>query len=221
MLIIFGNGSGESVLGLQDTESICESCGSSSKHTANVFYRYAHIFYLMSFVTSREYTDVCPACDHATSLDKAAVKGKFKDTVPFIRKNGWMLCILAFAAFGALSLLSASDRAERTARIVAAPAVNDMYLANMAQIDGSGYALSDSPDNREKNAFGAMRLIKIEGDRLYFAVSTKAYSKKKGLRRIANSKSENMQFDTSDPLTLSRTDVQSLVQKDIIYEAWR
>ena len=221
MLIIFGSGSGESVLGHQDTESLCESCGNSSQHTVKVFYRYAHIFYLMSFLTSRQYADVCPVCNSATSLNKADVKGKYKDTVPFIRKKGWMLCILLVAAFVAFALYSTAQQDERNAQIIAAPAISDLYFANLAKIPGSGYAPSDSPDNKEKNAYGAMRLIKIEGDTLYFAVATKAYSKKSGLRKIAKSKTESMVFDTKDPLILSLSDVQSLTRQDIIYEARR
>lgn len=219
MMVIYGGGSGESVLGHNDISTKCRLCGNTSIHIIKVLYRYMHLFYLMSWVTSREYVSVCPVCNHVVGLDKAIVKEKYpKDTVPFIRKKGWLLCIGLFVAFFAFAAYSSAKEFEETERIAASPMVNDIYLTNLAKVINSGYDTKKSGDSKNAQAFGLMKLVKAEGDALYFAISAQAFTKKSGLRDALRKGDEGLAFDTEDLLVIHKEDVLWLAQKHIIFD---
>ncbi len=221
-MIIWGSGGGASVVGLANAEHVCPVCDKRSRHSIEVHYRYAHIWYLLSWLTSREYLDVCAICKNGVPLDKARTREAYpKDNIPFIRKKGWLLCLGLLAVLFAFGAYANSRQSDQVKGFIFSPMVNDIYLADLSEIAGSGYTPDSSADNAKKSAYGLMKLMEIEEDDLYFATSASAYSRKKDLRKVSQSDYGNIEFGVDDIVVLSKDEVLSLHEKGVIFDAVR
>ena len=216
-MIIWGSGGGQETLG-DLGEHECGACEKKSGFTAILNYTYRHIWYLLSFVSKREYYAVCDNCNNAVPIDKAEAKKMFpKDQIPFIRKNGWVLGAVALAVFLVVMVIGSNAKNKKNEEYLASPMVNDLYLADLAKVPNSGYDERDDV----KNAYGIMKLIKVTDEGVDFVASTKANDKKSGLRKALRSSKETIKYDMSDVLQFSREDIRALYDKSVIYEIRR
>lgn len=222
MIFIFGRGSGESVLGYRES-CTCKLCGNTSRQSIKVLYNYLHLFYIVSSVFSREYARVCPICNHRVPLEKSFVTEQYpKDTVPFIRKKGWLLSLGLLVAFAAYAVYASSKERTILENIASTPQINDIYQANLARIKFSGYTSATDADGKKiENAFGLLKLVKIQEDSLYFILSYEAFTKKTALRKAMHDKDEGLAFDTEYELVLRKEDLLTLAKRSIIFDANR
>jgi hypothetical protein len=221
MIFFYGSGEGDAVLGSAG-EYTCPSCGEMSAFSAVVHYTYYHLYWLFSFVTGRQYRAVCGNCGATTPIDPATTRERFpKDAIPFIRRRGWMLVLAAVGAlvvyFGVAGHFENQARAERERAYLASPRKNDVYLANLAKVDGSGFPT-------DKGAlFGVMKLMETEdedGD-LTFATSTVAYESVKDLRNILGKRPRDIKYDTDGLLYLTPEECRRLHGEGVIIEVRR
>jgi hypothetical protein len=138
MFIIWGSG-GDSVRISPPQPGECPDCHQVGTHSYWLVYRYFHFFFLLGFVTKREYRVGCDRCNSNVAIDPRHIPVEFlrNQPIPFFRRWG-LLAGGAVAAVGMLMLLisvivfvafSPGDRA----RAQAANQRRDAELKDMKQ----------------------------------------------------------------------------------------
>ena len=216
MFIVWGRGGGRSVMG-ELAEDKCEACGEKVARTAFVDFTYWHIWYLFSFLTGRRYQTACNACGAVAPYDKTEAKLRFqRDNIPFLRKNGWAVCVSLLALLFIFGAVSSDSNRRRLEAMLDAPLAGDIYLADLSKIDNSGYASNTSAMH------GAMALVdKLEDGRFIVATSDVAYNKKSGFAGKMRKGEVSFTYDEDDPLLLSREDFAKLYGERVIYDGKR
>lgn len=215
MLLIWGNGSGRSLMG-ELPEEKCPDCGEKAPRTAFVDFKYWHIWYLFSFLTGREYHTACNACGAVAPYDKTEAKLQFsRDNIPFIRKNGWTVVAGLVALFLAFGAMSSREKRRKIEGMLAAPQNSDVYLADLSKVANSGY------EQGGKKMYGAMVLVeKLEGGGFIVATSDNAFTKKSALSK-AMKEGFTYSHDEEDPLILSREELSTLYRDGILFDGMR
>ena len=215
-MIVYGSGGGVAKLG-DVGETTCPACGESSNLSAIVTYRYWHIWYILSFLVGRDYYVVCDKCENAAPISAAQAKQQFpRDTVPFIRKSGWLLVaipVLFFVLVGAFGSWSSN---KKMAAFLAEPQVNDIYLADMFKIPGSGFI----PKPGFKNGYGAMKLVEMDDDLMIFATTLQASTHKSEVNKSLKN-TGGVVYDMDELVELSKDEVAKLRGSGAIYEIRR
>ncbi len=220
MLFVYGSGKGKAVLG-EGVVQPCPACKTEAVINPVVEYSYFHIWWLFSFVTGRKYALACSNCEASAPVDAALIREKYPhDNIPFIRKNGWLVVVIPVMLAIAAGIIGGAIGDMRTKSHAAAPAVNDLYLANLAKVEGSGFE-TDGNNAKRHQAFGTMKLIEIDGDDLVFATSMSAYDKASALRKALKDEPGDFEYDMDEPVTLTRQSVEKLLSGKVILEIRR
>lgn len=215
MLFIWGNGGGNTSEGTIGTCK-CEVCDKEVPFDATIHYRYFHFWYLFSFLTSRKYVYECSNCHNGYTVEASEFKKKFpKNHIPFIRKAGWLVCLILIASLVALASKSAGEHTNQLQTYLTTPAVNDLYVVDFRQIENSGFT-------KGNNAFGVMKLEKIrENGDYYFLISSHAYTKKRGVEKLLKDPTSIKFADKEDGMTFTKQQLQSLKDSKIILNVVR
>ncbi|HEY0781337.1 MAG TPA: hypothetical protein VGE98_02700 [Thermoanaerobaculia bacterium] len=104
-MIIWGSGGKVVDLGLTGYEH-CEVCEKTRPFHVYLKYRYAHLYYIFSWVTKRQYVKACEVCGRGSELQKADVPALLpqlpaSDPIPFMNRYGWLI---GLSILGALLL---------------------------------------------------------------------------------------------------------------------
>lgn len=101
-MIIWGSGGGLCIAGDAGVRD-CPICQSAQRFDLSVSYRYAHIWYVFSWVTHRKYLAICSRCHNGMAITKQAFQASVtKDPIPVMRRRGWLM----FPAIVALVLIA-------------------------------------------------------------------------------------------------------------------
>ncbi|XKM13983.1 hypothetical protein RCS94_02145 [Orbaceae bacterium ac157xtp] len=212
MFIIWGTGGNYSVAGSESFQR-CDDCNDTRDFLPVVFYRYFHIFYLFSFLTSRRYAYVCKECGDVQYISRSEFKQKFqKDNVPFIRKYGWLLCLIVLGAFIGFSKISEHNSTERALAAISQPQVDDVYYADLAKINNSGFG-------HERHAYGLMKIISEKNGNYFVVLSDSAYSHKKGVKQNLSTMSYSDLEE--DILPFTQKEIENLFNTNVIYKVER
>ncbi|MCD8351636.1 MAG: zinc ribbon domain-containing protein [Planctomycetaceae bacterium] len=216
MLLVWGSGGGRAVLG-ELPEEHCDACGEKSIATAFVEYKYWHLWYLFSFLVGRKYFKTCTACGSTVPYDKTEAKLHFpKDTVPFIRKKGWLVVALLIFSFVFVGAVGSWRNRAALSSMIAEPKMMDLYYADLSKVENSGYRQGGP------SVYGIMALIEERDDGTFLvATSTQAYAKKSQLEKEVKNDSIHCTYDDEDPLICSREQLENLVKGKIIYDGKR
>lgn len=216
MLLVWGSGDGRAVMGDMPVTK-CGTCGEMSPRTAVVVFKYWHVWYLFSFLTGRDYRTICKSCGAVATLDKIDARAAFpKDNIPFMKKKGWMVCAAAVFAFIFIAAIGNQMDEARLKGLLEAPAVGDLYAADLSRIPGSGY------EQGGKRMYGGMLLIeKLEDGGFIVATSDTAYDKKSGWRSEGDESEYSVSGIDGVPLTLSPADFAKLHGDGILYDGNR
>lgn len=215
-MIIWGNRDGASVLGDLEVRA-CPVCEKKVPFQARLYYKFIHIWYIISWITSREYKAVCSHCGNGIPMDKTEAKIKYpSDGIPFMRKNGWLVALILGLSILGYVYASIEEDNKRYQAYLSEPQVGDVYLANFKAISRSGFEKTT-----EKAAYGYMALVKIEDDKLVFVTCKKAFNKKKGVRKALSAGVGKNDYDMKTPLVLTKQRAQGLLENSIIYEIRR
>lgn len=220
MLLHYGTGGGESELGAFDALP-CPQCGGTARTTALVQYGYFHLWYLFSFLTDRNYMLRCESCRaerHPSEETIRELKERFpRDHIPFVYKNGALLCLRVLSAVLFLMSLADTFAAHRTDARIAAPQPGDLYLADLAAIDDSGFGLENPNILTGRKAYGSMRLVRFEDGRYFFASSHKAYEKMSELKKGLST----LQYDLETSFALTGAEMARLRGAGVIADVQR
>ncbi|MDR1520572.1 MAG: zinc ribbon domain-containing protein [Planctomycetota bacterium] len=215
----FGSGDGVSVLGGLG-EHKCPRCGENANFSVKAAYRYYHFCYLLSFLAKRDFFVQCDNCLLAKPVEQSAILAHFpSDRIPFIRKKGWLLVLISAAILISHAVIRQEINQRRLAALAENPRANDIYLANLARVEGSGFDPGSIDVARMGgSAWGAMKVLKIQGDRLVLATTLSAYSEKKRLER---SLGLTAKFDLDNPIVLTQREIAELLSSGVIYDIQR
>lgn len=195
----------------------CDNCNNNADFSAVVDYHYFHLWYIISFITSRKYAVVCDICNHGHYIDKTEFKNNYKaPKIPFMRRTGKYIAIILVALFIWLFFIgrdSNNHYQNRVSAFISQPMVNDLYLTDLTKIENSGY-------ENNKKSYGVMKLVKYDAENnvYYFIVSNEAYTSSKKLNNNIRSLSYS---DINDIITLSEEEINTLRANKIIYDVRR
>ena len=214
-MLIWGSG-GKTVEAVRDGGvAPCPVCQGNQPFRIMLTYKYAHLWYLFSFITSRQYVRQCTRCNNGQVVEQRAIADRLgkTDPVPFMRRRGWLVGLGALAVAGSAAGVYAHQHGEDVASYVAAPQVGDLYRADLSKIS-RGFAQSP--------AWGLMRLEAIDGDHLAFRIASKAYTGRKGADKdVTNRAWRNAQYFSREIIRLPRQEVHRLREQSVIYDVDR
>lgn len=213
-MIIWGSGGGKTNEGTLQEVHQCEVCNNINQPTGSIYYRYFHMWYLFSFLTSQRYVYECSHCNNGYLVKKSDFKNNFpKNKVPFIRKFGALICLTLIAVLVAFASYENSKNDALTDNYISAPRINDHYYINLAKVKDSGY-------EQNTNAYGIIKLSKkLDNNSYYFLVPSLASDQKSGLSKFL---SENkVEYESDSGLILTQQQLKSLKNQKIIYDVKR
>lgn len=217
MAILYGTAGGVSEIGDMGIRH-CEQCGKDAPFTALVRYSYFHIWYLFCFIAGRDYYLRCANCDGLEPTNVGTVREQHaSDNIPFLHRNGGLaiLCLISAVLF-AISVKEKFDGRQADVYI-ASPQANDLYIADLAAIPDSGFGVDNLNLGVSAKAYGIMRLLRREGDKLFFASSNKAFESKSDMDK----KRRELKYDTDTVFALTAEEVRKLRQAGVIINVER
>jgi len=219
MYFIWGSGTDSVVAGDGGLQN-CPTC-SGRPATLRRFdivlnYSYRHFWYLLSWVTKRSYSLVCSHCHNALGeqLTKQEVSEKLssaKDPIPFMRRRGWAVGLVLFALAVAVGGYLVGEDRKELARSIAAPQVGNIYLADLAKIS-DGFK-NDPP------AYGAMKLISLDGNKERFIIARVGYNKKKQVGKDISKGlvKQDSYYNAEETVDLTPEQLTQLSNQGVIY----
>lgn len=211
-MLVWGRG-GNSVEAVRDGGvGPCPVCQGNQPFRILLNYRYAHLWYLFSWITSRQYVCQCTRCNNGYTVEPRAIADKLgkTDPIPFMRRRGWMVGLALIVALGGAIALFAQQHDQDVAKYVDSARVGDIYRADLSKIS-KGF--TQSP------AYGLMRLEAVEGEQLVFRIADKAYTKRTGVGKdVTNRAYRNAQYFSSEVVRLPRQQVHRLHEQSVIYD---
>lgn len=196
-LHVSGSGDGQTVLGSGGVHD-CPVCGDAGDFKAVCRYRYLHLWWICSIVTRKEYLIECDRCGNTIAGDRFELRKEYpRDGIPFIRKWGWAVCALLVASILAVAIVNIVAEDERAAlekrldAFTESPRPGYVYLVNMASIP-------DSPEKKLSGTgeWGALLLMKKDGDTLDFALSKTTWNDAKKLETLMRDDLSEVAFMT-------------------------
>ena len=211
-MLVWGTG-GKTVEAARDGGvAPCPVCQGNQPFRVLLNYRYAHLWYLFSWITSRQYVCQCTRCNNSRVVEPSAVADKIgkTDPIPFMRRRGWLVGLGVVVAGGSIVAVAAHQHDQDVATYLTAPRVGDVYSADLSKISRG---FTQSP------AYGLMRLEAIDGDQFAFRIAAKGYTGRKGADKDVTGRVYlNAQYFSSEIIRLPRQQVQRLHEQSVIYD---
>jgi len=209
-MLSWGSGSGSLRVRAESTR-MCAICGLGRPFSLYLCYGYAHLYYLFSWVTKREYLLACDICRHGNVVPRSAVGTLKDDPIPALRRSGWKIGagllggLLAFAVIGGAVLPRITENARR-------PHVGDVYEC---QFDRQPGATADR--------YGLVRIQSVGAAGVTFVPSKADYADRAGAHAdfVARRWSEPEYLDTSHPFTLTAAQLERLRGSGRVFAIWR
>jgi len=214
MYLVWGDGEDRAVLG-HLPEDTCPACGKKTKYIVYVDYTYCHAFCVFSFLLERKYHKACNSCGASEPFSKGDVPLYFnKDNIPFVRKNGWLLCLVIAATVAAMVTFIQWHRNARLAAAVADAKVGDVFIATINRIPNTGFAHYSG-----HSLYGALALMELgEDGKFLVAIGAKRYRRKTYLE-VELLDGASFYIDAESPLLLSRQELMDFQVQGIICDS--
>lgn len=215
MLYIWGSGGDRAVAASAGTR-MCAICTSVQPFELVVDYRYFHFWYLLSWVTKREYAFACTRCGNATRAERAEVAPLLhKDPIPFLRRRGWTLPLLAAAPTLAFAFAVSGRHAQEVKALLAAPQVGDIYSVDLGLV-------ADSMQGQSP-AWGEIKLVGIDGTRRHFVVAEHGWDRKSDLRKEQRKGLiyQDDYYDEDDEVELEQHQLETLQASGTLFDVHR
>lgn len=215
MLYIWGSG-GDRAVAADAGSRMCAICNSMQSSRLVVDYRYFHFWYLLSWVTKREYAFSCTRCGNGTPVERAEYAPLLrKDPIPFLRRRGWTLPLLAAVPTFAFAFVASGRHAEEVKALLAAPQVGDVYSVDLGLVADS--MRGQSP------AWGEIKLVGIDGSRRHFVVADHGWDRKSDLRKEQRKGLiyQDDYYDEGDEVALEQHEIESLQANGTLFDVHR
>jgi len=96
--IVWGSGGDSVDLGVVDHRH-CDTCERVRPFKTLLQYRYAHIYWVFSWVTEKKYVLVCDVCHRGWELKAKEIEKNFsKHPIPFMKRYGWTFLVVPFVS---------------------------------------------------------------------------------------------------------------------------
>ncbi|MFO3704574.1 hypothetical protein ACI6Q5_06200 [Xanthomonas codiaei] len=212
-MIIWGSGGDAIALGAADSAH-CNQCAQQRSFRHVLQYRYAHLWYVFSWVTKKQYLRVCDGCNQVTPLDtKTFEESRGKPPIPAYRRFGGLVLLGLIAAVVAFGVYSDSQTSKRDDALLAQPAQGDRYTVDLQTVAPGAY---------EGHAYGVVRVDSVNGQTITLALPSKGYDKWKGAERDAGGSSTRQPaYYTDDHVEVPLSKLQSLHASNELRHVYR
>jgi len=206
-MLVWGSGRKQVRLRAAGTKP-CTNCGMERSFSVKLHYAYAHLYYLFSWITRREYLSVCDVCSRGHAMSRQdAEAGLTEDPIPFLERSGWKIGAGILAAMAALLTVMPfiTANAQR-------PHVGDVYEA-----------LLDPRDSDVKNRYGLVRVESISDQSITLVSSREAYPDRKTVHAAFEAKrwQETAYLDRDHPFQLTPQNLEGFLRSGRVYNIWR
>lgn len=104
--IIWGSGGKSVELGVVEHKH-CEVCERERPFRTVLQYRYAHIYWIFSWITEKQYSLLCDICSRGWKLNATDVEKTLdRHPIPFMRRYGWTFLLAIFVVPFTLAIFS-------------------------------------------------------------------------------------------------------------------
>ncbi|MCC4603122.1 hypothetical protein [Xanthomonas campestris] len=212
-MIIWGSGGDAIALGAADSAH-CNPCAQQRSFRHVLQYRYAHLWYVFSWVTRKQYLRACDGCNQVTPLDtKTFEQSRGKPPIPAYRRFGGLVLLGLIAAVVAFGVYSDSQTSKRDDALLAQPAQGDRYTVDLQTVAPGAY---------EGHAYGVVRVDSVNGQTITLALPSKGYDKWKGAERDAGGSSARQPaYYTDDQVEVPLSRLQSLHASNELRHVYR
>lgn len=203
-MLVWGSGGGHAQIAEAGT-GLCANCNAVRPFSFGVNYRYAHIWYIFKWITSRSYVRLCSVCEKGSKVTKAeALAGGVEPKLPGLPRWVWVAIAALIIGLVILGFQSAEETKRRVADMVAHPKTGDVYLLDLANVSSS---YSDG------HAYGLMKVTTVAKDGgLTVVTANEASDRLSGARKDLRKSdyAADANFDADDPIELSAARVAQL-----------
>ncbi|MFC0154357.1 hypothetical protein ACFFJ4_12220 [Xanthomonas dyei] len=212
-MIIWGSGGDVIALGAADGAH-CDQCAQQRSFRNVLHYRYAHLWYIFSWVTKKQYLRVCDGCNHSTLLDtKTFEASQGKPPIPAYRRFGGLVLLGLIAILVVFGAYSASQTSKQDNALLAQPAAGDLYTVDLQTVVPGAY---------DGHAYGVVRVQSVSGETITLALPQKGFSKWKGAERDAGgSAAKQPAYYTDEHIELPLSKLQDLHTRDELRHVYR
>lgn len=212
-MIIWGSGGDVIALGAANGTH-CEHCAQQRSFRDVLHYRYAHVWYLFSWVTKKQYLRVCDGCNHSTQHDTKTFEATLDTSpIPAYRRFGGLVLlglIVVLVAFGAYS---AGQTSKQDDALLAQPRQGDLYTVDLEAM---------VPGAFDGHAYGVVRVEQVSEQSVTLAIPNTGYNKWKGADRAANGVSARQPaYYTTDRVEVPLSKLQQLHIEDDLRHVYR
>jgi hypothetical protein len=174
----------------------------------SLHYGYAHVYYLLSWVTRREYFVACDICHRGAKITRKEAEALSPaDPVPTLRRSGWKIglgvvgALVAFAAI--LPMITAN--AQR-------PHVGDVYEC-----------MFDAQEGDAKDRYGLVLVQAISENQVALVPSKAAYSDRKSAHEAFTTKQwrDPAFLDAAHSFNISPEQLQRFLSSGRVFNIWR
>ncbi|MEZ7197513.1 hypothetical protein [Pseudodesulfovibrio karagichevae] len=188
----------------------CKGCGHTN-HTARALTRYAHLFWIPFFITSRPLQLVCDNCGNITDKrtlpveDLRRIRRAFFslwNTLPYFTGLALLLLTASFAYLGK------QETKQQELAMLERPQVNDVYVADYAKlftdVDMEGYD------------YGAFKITSLSEDGVSFAMAKVSYKTKYAVKKkLRKGFFKPDEYVSDNEILISHEDVKGLYKSGI------
>lgn len=215
MFYIWGSGGDRAVAAGAGTRT-CAICNSPQPFNLVVDYRYFHFWYLLSWVTKRDYSFCCTRCNNGIKAERAEYAPLLgKDPIPFLRRRGWTLPLLAAAPTLAFAFVVSGQHDKEVKAMLAAPQVGDVYSVDLGLV-------ADSMQGQSP-AWGEIKLVGIDGGTRRFVVAEHGWDRKRDLRKEQRNGRifDADYYDEDDEVALDQRQLEALQATGTLFDVHR
>ncbi|AKO05729.1 hypothetical protein ACU16_18065 [Xanthomonas oryzae pv. oryzicola] len=212
MMIIWGSGGDVLALGAADSAP-CDQCAQQRSFRHVLRYRYAHLWYLFSWVTKKQSLRVCDGCNHTTALDtKTSEAGRGKPPIPAYRRFGGPVLLGLIAVLVIFGTYRSSQTSKRDAVWLAQPAQGDLSTVDLQTLAPAAYG---------GHAYGVVRVVRVSDETMTLALPNKGYDKWKGAERDASSRAKQPAYSTDERIEMPLVKLHTLHANDELRHVYR
>lgn len=195
-MLVWGSKGGVADLGPQGTKH-CAVCERERSFRLLLQYKVSHFWYVLKWVSAKQYAMVCEVCQRGDKLDTQAVEAKLgKPKIPTTSSRAWMAVVAVFAGLVIFGAVNNTRESEQTDAWLAAPHKSDLYLVNVASLLKEPQSLG---------MYGVLRVRSVDVDQLVFDAPAVAYETVARARKdLTSGRPIDAGYFTSEPLVLSR-----------------
>ena len=194
-MLIWGTGGDSQDLGVVETK-LCDTCEKDRPFKMFLQYRYAHIWYLFSWITEKKYLLLCDICHRGVELDTKKIEPLLESNpIPFQKRYGWTFLVGLIVLLVAYGIYSSKSQEMDIDTYLNAPQINDLYVVDISTLMKN---LERSP------LYGVMRIKAISGDQVEFFLPKIGYNKESGASKdIRYGKAKNNDYYEGETLVFS------------------